>query len=129
MKLRIKGNSIRLRLTMSEVATLAAGMSLSEKTSFGPAQALRYAIRGSQKNHLMATFDGSAILIDVPQEDLDRWAASDDVAISSSQAIEDLKELQILIEKDFECLHPASQSEPDAFPNPQSTRTRSHAIR
>jgi hypothetical protein len=122
MKLRIKDNAIRIRLAMSEVARLAAGASLHQQTTFGPAQKLIYSIQGSNRSALSVTFNGSEIALHVPQTQLDQWAASDDVAISSRQMVDDETALQILVEKDFECLHPGHPVEPDAYPHPERLR-------
>ena len=46
MKLRIRGSSLRLRLTRSEVAEIGAGNAVEERVEFGgePAQQLVYAL-------------------------------------------------------------------------------------
>ena len=40
------------------------------------------------------------------------WAESDQVSIVSNGQV------QVLVEKDFQCLHGADRREPDAWPNP-----------
>lgn len=45
MRLRIKGNSLRLRLTRSEVARLSVGEPVEESTEFAPDHVLRYRIQ------------------------------------------------------------------------------------
>ena len=61
MKLRIRGNSIRLRLTQSEVARVAMGGSLESQTDFG-ARTFRFAlVTWDDAFSLSASFDDNAI--------------------------------------------------------------------
>jgi hypothetical protein len=120
MKLRIKGNSIRLRLGQSEVRRLATDGTVEEITSFGPSkeQRLSYAICVSPEAHdVTATFAERRIVLRVPRSVIDPWATTDQVSILALQRIGDGGELRILIEKDFECIEaPPDESQEDAFP-------------
>lgn len=61
MKLRIRGNSIRLRLTQSEVARVAMNGSLESQTDFG-ARAFHFAlVTRDDAFSLSASFDDNAI--------------------------------------------------------------------
>lgn len=63
MKLRIRGNSIRLRLTQSEVARVAMNGSLESQTVFG-ARAFRFAlVIRDDAFSLSASLDDNAILV------------------------------------------------------------------
>jgi hypothetical protein len=122
MKLRIKGNSIRLRLLRSEVERLAVDGEVSESTVFGPAEVLRYTVKMDQNaNSVIATFDRAEIAIALPVQLAKKWAASDDVSIEKIQTSGDGKSLEILIEKDFVCLDRRDDPDrEDAFPNPNA---------
>ena len=123
MKLRIKGNSIRLRLGQSEARTLAADGIVEESITFGPTkeQCLSYALcKSSESPDVHAIFGNRRIIVHVPGILIYQWVTSDQVSIQAIQTTGDDAELRILIEKDFECIDAApGESQEDAFPNPQ----------
>jgi hypothetical protein len=124
MKLRIKGNSIRLRLRQSDVDRLAMNGAVEESTTFGSGrgQRLDYEIRVAGDDTVVrASFDGRRIVVRVPDEMLTRWADSDQIGIYAMQPT-DQGELAVVIEKDFVCIDGDSgESQEDAFPNPALT--------
>lgn len=116
MKLRIRGNSVRLRLRQGEVRRLADSGLVEERTEFGDRRTLAYAVRVDDVPALTASFDGAAVVVRVPREWARRWASSDQIGIEGEYG-----PLKILVEKDFECIDaPAGESQADAFPNPRS---------
>jgi len=123
MKLRIKGNSIRLRLGRSEVQRLAIDGIIEESTVFGPSrqECFAYAIAASpQVSFLSANFADRRLLIRVPSDMIHLWSTTDQVGIQTLQRTSNEGGLRILIEKDFECIDgPPGESQEDAFPNPQ----------
>jgi hypothetical protein len=121
MKLRIKGNSIRLRLGQSDVRRLAIEGTVEESTTFGPCERFSYILRASpQEPAVHASYTDQRMVIGVPRKLIDQWIATDQVGIHAAQRTGDDNELQILIEKDFECVDaPPGESQEDAFPNPQ----------
>lgn len=125
MKLRLRGNSVRLRLGQSEVRRLAQDQRVADSTTFGPTQRLDYEIEVvSDIPATKALFEGTRLRIQVPREVVRGWASGNEVSISAEQPVNDRGDLlSILIEKDFECLDaPASEPQDDAFPNPQRCR-------
>jgi hypothetical protein len=120
VKLRIKGNAIRLRLGQSEVRRLVIDGTVEEITVFGPSkqQRLSYALCVSPEAHeVSASFTDRRILLRVPRSVIDSWARTDQISIVALQRIGDEGELRILIEKDFECIEaPPDESQEDAFP-------------
>jgi hypothetical protein len=121
MKLRIHNNSIRLRLTQTEVARLAAGQSVEQTTEFTPTTSLTSLVKPAA--HLRAatvTFQNNQITVLLPIDEVRVWAQSNQPGIEASQTITPGKSLSILIEKDFQCLHSAAEENADAFPNPRS---------
>lgn len=115
MKLRIKGNSLRLRLTRPEVARLGAGDPVEESTEFSPDQILRYKIQPDEsRDALTASFESGLALVVVPASQLRQWATSDDVGIYGAAGA-----LRIEVEKDFRCLtRPEERFNPDVYPHP-----------
>lgn len=114
MKLRIKGNSIRLRLTQSEVDTLVTAGHVRESVSFGD-KTLGYEIRSdSGAEGVTADLIGPTILVLIPADRVRDWAANDSVSIEQEGTP------YLLIEKDFACLSDRpGEDESDAFPNPR----------
>ncbi|MBS2018057.1 MAG: hypothetical protein JST00_34610 [Deltaproteobacteria bacterium] len=122
MKLRVRGSSLRLRLTQGEVARIGAGERVEEVVTFGPSADARlvYAITTSNDAlAVAASFSGSEVRIVIPAEVARRWATSADVGIEAEQANGSDTPLRILVEKDFECLAPRpGEDDSDAFPHP-----------
>ncbi len=122
MKLRIRGNSIRLRLRQSEVRRLAVEGAIEETTNFGPSaeQRLEYAIRVAPDGRdVDATLVWGRLLVRIPHMVLHEWASTEQVGIEAVQRFRGAEELRILVEKDFECIEaPAGESQEDAFPRP-----------
>src|SRR6266550_2291497 len=121
MKLRIKGNSIRLRLGQSEVTRLAIDGRVEEFTAFGPSikQRFGYALCASPGEHdVSAGFEDRHMIIRAPANVIHQWVTTDQVSIHAIQRSGGDGELRILIEKDFECIEAASgESQEDAFPH------------
>jgi hypothetical protein len=117
MKLRIRGNSIRLRLTQTEVANLSKSGLVQEKTDFGEGNSFIYSIKSSNEIEITsADFNNNQLEIIVPFDVVKKWTNSNDVGISAEQ-----NDLKVLIEKDFNCLILRNNSEDeDSFPNPKS---------
>ena len=116
MKLRIKGNSIRLRLLRSEVERFANDGRISDEINFG-ASTLRYTLVAGNADSTHATIENNEISVTVPLTTAKDWTGTDQVGIESQQPISDGETLSILIEKDFECVgRPDDADRADAFP-------------
>jgi hypothetical protein len=119
VKLRIRGNSIRLRLRQGEVRRLAAEGLVEERTDFGGSNVLIYSLVADDVPAMTATFDGGRVVVRVPRGVVAQWASGDAVGMEGSQPV-GAGSLKVLVEKDFECLDaPAGEPQDDAFPNPQ----------
>ncbi|NNE97626.1 MAG: hypothetical protein HKN25_01260 [Pyrinomonadaceae bacterium] len=119
MKLRLRENSIRLRLQVGEVAQLRETGSVSEKIRFSPAQALSYKIRIEESaDEISSGIKNGEVFINVPGYLARPWLDTDQVGIAGVQVINEELSLKILIEKDFKCLTPRAD-EVDMFPNPK----------
>jgi hypothetical protein len=109
MKLRVHDNFLRLRLSQSDVAQLRDEGSVEERLTFSAGQALIYSISTAPVLEVGAGFDGNRLSVVVPTALARTWIDSDQVGIEGPQ---------VLIEKDFQCLHRASADDADGFPNP-----------
>jgi hypothetical protein len=119
MKLRIQGNSLRLRLSQSEVAQFSKTGFVEDSVEFAPGSSFSYTLETiSSIASPKAAFSNGGLRIHVPRAEAIEWACSDRVGMSGDQPLEAGKTLSILIEKDFQCLHGGEARDPDAFPNP-----------
>lgn len=121
MKLRIKGNTIRLRLSQSEVAHFAEHAFVKEEISFlSSDSSLVYSLyKNSSVTKLTASFQNHEIRIEIPERIASNWVNSEQVGIQNDSEPGANEEIFILIEKDFQCLHKRShEDESDNFQNP-----------
>ena len=120
MKLRMRDNSVRLRLMRGEVDTLRRQGKVSAHTAFPGAQALRYAVVSSAEHMAPAASLADHVLtVHLPQAAVLAWAGSEQVSISGVQPLSGSAQLAILVEKDFACLAPRDgEDESDMFPHP-----------
>jgi hypothetical protein len=118
MKLRIRGDSLRVRLTQKEVAEIAAGRPVEESLHFGGAVRLRYSVElDSASTTLRAAYVDGRVILALPKEGALAWANGTEVAMQSAPGALPA----ILVEKDFACLKPRTnerENESDMFPNP-----------
>lgn len=121
MKLRIRGNSIRLRLLRPEVEALHTKGRVEESITFGPSdkESLTYAIQVSETaKEVTGGICENEVCLTVPAPIVSEWAASDQVGFSASHSNGD-GELEILVEKDFACTTRTDDPDiKDAYPNP-----------
>jgi hypothetical protein len=122
VKLRTRHNSIRLRLTRSEVKRFAKTGHVDETIEFGPAAGGRLVYELAAGGECVAAaITAGRISIFVPREAADDWTKTERVGISGEQAIGGGRQLSILVEKDFACLEPRPGDEDaDAFAHPLS---------
>jgi hypothetical protein len=113
MKLRISGNSVRLRLKPSEVEQFQRTGIVEDRVEFGPGSAMVYSLRSAANaTESSAAYREGNLEIQLPEKIARHWAVSNDVSIEAEQ-----HGLAILIEKDFRCMH-KDPSETDVYPNP-----------
>ncbi|MEQ9405699.1 MAG: hypothetical protein RIM99_19065 [Cyclobacteriaceae bacterium] len=118
MKLRIRGNSIRLRLTQTEVQNLKEQQVVGDSCEFPGGDSLGYRLKAGMD--FSVDLNGNKIDISVPQEIIHSWTESEDLSIEEELELRDGNHLRLLIEKDLQCLTIRSgEDESDAFPNPK----------
>jgi hypothetical protein len=97
MKLRIQSDSVRLRLSQTEVARFAETGRLEETLNVAPGAVFRYALESGDT--LCVSYHENALRIIVPAAESQTWVNTDQVGISGGTTV------RILVEKDFPCLH------------------------
>ena len=109
MKLRLKGNSVRLRLTPSDVTALCDHGIVEESADFGGGQVLTYRLQSADScGPVRATFRNGTVVVAVSAETVRKWAESDEVGIYAQSGA-----LAVSVEKDLRC-----SSRPDDEPQP-----------
>ncbi len=120
VKLRIRDNSIRLRLTRGEVEQLRDEGVVQAVTSFPGGREFRYEVESSPASVNPGAFlSDNKVTVRLPESTVGAWAASEQVSIAGEQQHKNGEQLSILVEKDFTCLAPREgEDESDMYPNP-----------
>src|SRR6202021_163892 len=104
--LLIQGNTLRLRLSQSEVAQFSKTGFVEDSIQFAPGASFAYALESlSSLSAPQALYSNGGLRILVPGADATDWVRTDRLGISGDQPLESGKALSILIEKVFICLH------------------------
>lgn len=121
MKLRIRGNSLRIRLSKKEVAKIAEDGYLEEQTSFGENKFI-YALEKVDKgNELTASLDLNKITVFVPSVLVNNWPENDITGFNANMPLSGKDSLFLLLEKDFICLDETTEDQSDNYENPHKT--------
>lgn len=124
MKLRIRGNSIRFRVSQSELRDIVDRGYTADHIEFPPAAGLSYCVEVVPRGSLTADFSDERIRLRVPRDSILHWARAEEVSIRGEQLLGDGRALKILLEKDFSCLAPRDEEDDsDLFPNPHGGTT------
>ncbi|MGE4658734.1 MAG: hypothetical protein AAEI08_07385 [Gammaproteobacteria bacterium] len=119
MKLRIRGNSLRIRVSQTELAQITECGYVEDTVEFSPEVRLRYRLDVVSTGSVQANYKQHCIQIALPSQKVDHWNETDEVAIWFEQPLGGGKQLKVLVEKDFHCLNPREGDEDtDSFPNP-----------
>jgi hypothetical protein len=122
MKLRLKGNSVRVRLDRWDIEGLIDRERVVDGVRFGPGVALSYAVEVglAPRDRQKASYADGHLKISIDREDAEEWLASDRVGFDHEQVV-DGGVVRVLLEKDFACIDRPRGEEADdvyAFPNP-----------
>jgi len=120
LKLRILDNSIRLRLTQTEVETARVDALVRGRVRFAGGSTFDYVLESSPATvRPEAHFSNNALTVRIPENEIQQWSTSEQVSISAEQNLDGGGHLKILIEKDFTCLAPRDgEDESDMYPHP-----------
>ena len=119
MKLRIKGNSIRLRLTRNEVESFSKTGLFSDMINFPGSSSLTYCLEATDQKQMSVEFVDRVIKVSVPRETANDWTQTESVGFSGDVELSNGETLKFLVEKDFACLKPrVGEDESDAYPHP-----------
>jgi len=121
MKLRIKGSSLRLRVSRSEVARLLTGSCLEETIHFSSEANASFTYALLQDPSVRAPtvrYTTNRVAVLLPADLANVWGNTDQVGISEDISLGDIGSLTLLIEKDFACLDRSDEDMEDTFANP-----------
>ena len=115
MKLRIEDDTLRLRVSQSELDEFAQKGRVEGAVHFGlnPTQRLTYALeRGSERPQTMPDeepvqihYEPGALTVLVPFTVAKMWVETDQNGFSHNLPIAENQHLRILVEKDLDCRH------------------------
>ena len=120
MKLRILGDSLRLRLSKGDVKTFAETGRVEQAIRFGGGVRMTYALEHADDvEAIRAEYTGAQMLVRMPTSVARGWADTEEITLRGTQAVEGEDALALLIEKDFKCVVPrAGEEDYDGFEHP-----------
>ena len=122
MKIRIQGNTVRYRLTKSEVETLAQTGYYKEETRFGE-RTFVYAIKADPATkELHADYVNDTITLYLNRDKSLVWPKNEIVGYSSEIKTSKGNTLSLLLEKDFVCMDNTDEDQSDHYPNPKLSK-------
>jgi hypothetical protein len=105
MKLRIQNNSLRFRLTQSEVMRLMETGQVEDEVRFTADRALHYSVASNKAlKNIKVEYAADCLRVLLPAPSVLAWAESDQVCIANHGGAGHGR-VQVLVEKDFPCLH------------------------
>ncbi|MEZ5016327.1 MAG: hypothetical protein R2800_04690 [Flavipsychrobacter sp.] len=117
MKIRIRGNSVRFRLTKSEVAQFAETGTVTDTTNFGAAT-FSYELKTDDRDAIGAVFENGKITMLIPIAIANDWTTKEIVGFDNMIQLGNGEELYLLLEKDFKCLDESIENQSDNYDNP-----------
>ena len=120
MKIRILGNSLRFRLTRSEVDTLCNKGYIEDQTTFDTS-VFTYAVKLVEASaKLSAQFNNNTISLNLPVSLGNNWHQTEQVGFNETMEFKNEGTLSLLLEKDFTCLDERLEDQSDNYPNPKA---------
>jgi hypothetical protein len=116
MKIRIKGNSLRYRLTVTDIANLGLHGYVQESINF-TSKTLVYVLKKTTANLMTADFIDDTITLFIPENMLEELVHTNKVGFADSNG-----PVQLLVEKDFTCLENVEEDQSDNYPNPLASK-------
>jgi hypothetical protein len=120
MKLRIRGDSLRLRVVRGELDELMSRGVVADRIRFPGGRSLLYRVHVLQSGEpWKAVLDEDGISIGIPRAEAAEWFRPECVGARTELAVQDGATLSLLLEKDFPCLvERPGEDDSDAFARP-----------
>ncbi len=126
MKLRINGNSLRLRISRSELARFQAVRRIEETVQFtaDPEAKLTYALESaSQFSPVKVRYASNEVTVVLSEDQVSIWADAGEVGVYTALEMGQAGSLDVIVEKDFACVDRSDAENSDTFPNPHAGAT------
>jgi hypothetical protein len=122
MKLRLLDDSIRLRLSRSEVVAAGERGIVEARTRFPDGSVFTVALEPLEKGAASASYARGRMVVKLPASEISAWASDDEaVSLHGELKLPDGGLLRVLVEKDFKCITArGDEDQSDLFVNPQS---------
>jgi hypothetical protein len=120
MKLRVKENSLRLRVSPSEMSRLLDTGRIEETIHFAPEHNARltYALEhNAEAKGMGVRYRRQELTVVISSDAMRQWASGPEVGLYGETATRN-GTLELAIEKDFACLDKSDLENADTFPNP-----------
>lgn len=122
MKLRIQGNSLRIRVGRSELAHFLSEGRITDTVRFTPAPeaSLTYALEvsHSETSQTQVRYSPQEVAVILGSRQVAEWRLETEVGIYTRVPIGAGDSLEVIIEKDFACLDRSDEDNKDTFANP-----------
>jgi hypothetical protein len=121
MKLRINGDSLRLRVSRSEVKRFFGGERIEETIHFSsePGATLTYALQAAADGGGTAVdYKSGNVTVLLSKIHINSWRDASQVGVYASINLGQGTPLELIVEKDFACLDRRDEDNADTFPNP-----------
>ena len=119
MKLRIRGDTLRLRVVRKELDELVSTGKVADNIGFPGGRGLAYELRVLTGEQWKASLDERGISVGIPKGEATRWFHPEQVGCQGDVPLEGGRTLSLLIEKDFPCkIDRPGEDDSDAFPRP-----------
>ena len=126
MKLRINGNSLRLRVSRSELARFQTRGRIEETIHFtaSPAAKLTYALESApQSSPVKVRYGPNEVTVVLSEGQVRIWADEGEVGVYAALEMGQAGSLEVIVEKDFACVDRRDEESIDTFPNPHAGAT------
>jgi hypothetical protein len=126
MKIRIKGKSLRLRVSRSELAKVLTGGCVEETIHFAPEASARFTYALQQEPLAKSPavhYTDRKVSVLLPADQAYVWGVTGQVGIAEEISLGALGSLALLVEKDFACLDRRDEDNQDTFANPHAGAT------
>lgn len=123
MKLRIKGDSLRLRVSRSELDRILCGERVEDTVHFSsdPDAKLTYSLGSASLGASTGVlYSPGQVAILLAKDDMETWGDPSQVGIYTSVGIGSENSLELVIEKDFACLDRSDEDNTGTFENPHA---------
>ena len=121
MKLRIKGNSLRLRVSRSELARYQAEGRIEETIHFTAAleATLTYALESATgPSPVSIRYEPGEVTVILSKDRASIWGAQNEIGVYTTLDMGPAGSLEVVVEKDFACLDRSDEDNSDTFANP-----------